>query len=67
MSQLPLVPANFLFKDCELAAAPGPLCLAPTGFTTSVYQELVRPSLNLLMLLVSTASCSNGFYYLIMH
>ena len=62
-----MVPTNCLFKDCELAAAPGPLCLVPTVLTMSVYQELVHPFLNLLMLSVSTASCSTEFCCLIMH
>lgn len=51
----------------ELRAVPGPLYLAPTVFTMSVYQKLVHPFLNLLMLSVSTASCSNDFCYLMMY
>lgn len=51
----------------ELRAVPGPLYLAPTVSTMSVYQKLVPPFLNLLMLSVSTTSCSNDFCYLIMH
>lgn len=46
----------------ELRAVPEPLHLAK-----SVYQKLVHPFLNLLMLSVSTTSCGNDFCYLIMH